>query len=668
LHERHTLSDRLAHQPPVVHSADPEPDTMHAAITERLQGAVPGTIRIRRFPSSGIVLRGLGALILALIVAPVPSSGDGHGAAPHAPPGAAPPLYLPIALHDVGPLGTSSPAPLPTVTPPVPGPDYDALFDPDRLLDVAIEMRPADWDVLRLQARTFAGLFGTSECLTEPRPSPYTYFPADVRVDGQRVASVGVRKKGLLGSVNSVTPGLKIKFDAYVPGQRLAGMSLMTLNNLAQDPSRVRQCLAYGLFGRAGLPAPRCSFARVTVNDRVLGVYAHVESIKKPFLARHFSGTGGNLYEGALSDFRPDWVATFERDTNTSDPDRSDLDGLVAALETDDAHLLAALETVVDLPAFFDFWAMEVLTGHWDGYAANRNNFYVYRDPGSGRFTFIPWGIDATFRDNARQRPDGATPVTSVAVTGRLAYRLYRHPEGRRRYLARLEALLADVWDEPSILAEVDRMVALVRPGIPGASAADFERDVATLRDFVTRRRAAIGAELGIGGIDWPFPESGAPCRQTVGHFHAPFTMPWAVPAAISTTVRADLFGTSVEFTTNYAVATASGAEPWPAHTALQIVGVADHPVPPIWQPGDALQVILYVDPARFGSRRTIAVDGNDAFGWVILAPLNADGTRRFVLLGMLWGGDLTLDAVDARPGGMVSGVLDADIVVFGGL
>ncbi len=40
--------------------------------------------------------------------------------------------------------------------------------------------------------------------------------------------------------------------------------------------------MAYKLFNDAGVQAPRCSFAKVTVNGEYLGLYSNVESIGKP--------------------------------------------------------------------------------------------------------------------------------------------------------------------------------------------------------------------------------------------------------------------------------------------------------------------------------------------------------------------------------------------------
>ena len=77
---------------------------------------------------------------------------------------------------------------------------------------------------------------------------------------------------------------------------QIHGTRRFTLNNAKQDPSLIRQCLGFALFAQAGVPAPRCNFAHVTVNGHDLGIYANVEEVRKPMLARHFADDDGNLY------------------------------------------------------------------------------------------------------------------------------------------------------------------------------------------------------------------------------------------------------------------------------------------------------------------------------------------------------------------------------------
>ena len=192
----------------------------------------------------------------------------------------------------------------------------DAYFGMGRVLDVAIEIAPDDWDTLRHQTRTFDDLMAEIEKynLSRPFADIYDWFSATVTIDGETHTEVGVRKKGFLGSQSDTKPSLKLRYDKYVDGQALGGViERMTLNNSIQDPSMINTCLTYQVFAAAGSPSSRCNFATVTVNGKELGLYVHVEEIKAPMLARHFDSAEGNLYEGNISDFTPDYRGTIER-------------------------------------------------------------------------------------------------------------------------------------------------------------------------------------------------------------------------------------------------------------------------------------------------------------------------------------------------------------------
>ena len=65
----------------------------------------------------------------------------------------------------------------------------------------------------------------------------------------------------------------------------------------------IRQYLAYEVFRRTDVPAQRCSFAKVLVNGKDLGIYTALEPINEAFLSEHFGRGDGNLYEGGRSDF-----------------------------------------------------------------------------------------------------------------------------------------------------------------------------------------------------------------------------------------------------------------------------------------------------------------------------------------------------------------------------
>jgi hypothetical protein len=322
-------------------------------------------------------------------------------------------------------------------------------------------------------------------------------------------------------------PSLKLKFDEFIDGQKVSGVDTLTLNNAQQDPSVVRQCLGYALFAKAGLVAPRCNFAHVVVNGVDLGVYANVEGIDKDMLERHFAKKSGNLYEGTLSDFNVTYVNTFDlKDDKT---DRSDLHAVLAAMTAPDAELETRLRAVMNLDQFIDFWAMETLVRHWDGYAGSTNNFFLYDDPTTGRFVFIPWGADAVFHTGpvTPDQPEG--PL----LRGELPRRLYGIPTLRARFLAKVQAYLDGVFSEAQLDSEITRMQALITRHLHPIQAGQFATGIADVRGFVNARRARLGALLAAPPATAPGPRS-SPCLARLGTFSSDFTTTWGTLGAMN--------------------------------------------------------------------------------------------------------------------------------------
>ena len=382
-------------------------------------------------------------------------------------------------------------------------------------MEVEIEIAPEDWDTLRHQTRTFEDVIAEIEeyQLSRPFSDIYTWFSGTVTVDGEAQTEVGVRKKGFLGSQSDTKPALKLRFDKYVDGQTLGGViERMTLNNSIQDPSMINTCLTFHVFAAAGAPTPRCNFATVTVNGKNLGLYVHVEEIKAPLLARHFDSPEGNLYEGTISDFAPEYRGTIEKKNNEDQADWSDIDAVVAALQDPSDAGLEQLASLVDLDMFLSFWATEVLVGHWDGYAGNRNNYWFYREPG-GKFVFIPWGVDDTFhlKDDPNIFDHVTEPPPSALALSAIPNRLYNDASWQAEYLAEIQELLRTAWDEEELLALVDSMAAIVQehalPKARPTAAADAER----VRQFINKRRAEILDDLTPKPPEWPDvpPEAG---------------------------------------------------------------------------------------------------------------------------------------------------------------
>ena len=375
------------------------------------------------------------------------------------------------------------------------------LFAPDRVVTVEITMDKRDWNRLRMQTRDL------KEALSAKRKagefdSPYTWFDADVVVDGVAFDGVGVRKKGFLGSLSGTRPSLKLKLDRADADASFAGVTDLTLNNNQQDVSLVSQFLGYRIFNAAGSPAPRCGFAKVSVNGRELGIYANVERVRRDVLERGFGSGKGVLYEGTVVDFFPGWERAFERKRGKRARGLARLEALSEVLEeAGDEELEQRLAEVVDLDAFYRFWALEGLLGFWDGYSGNKNNFFCYLHPNTDRFHFLPWGADCLFMKHSLVDYDPDAPI-SVKTTGRLAHRLYQLPSGRARYAQEMRELLARHWDEAAIGAELDRIEALLEPHL-GRYQRRAVDAMDVVREFVAQRRSDILAELDGGMPVW---------------------------------------------------------------------------------------------------------------------------------------------------------------------
>jgi len=411
----------------------------------------------------------------------------------------------------------------------------DQLFDITRMIEVEIEIDPADWEVLRHQNRYWYNLIA-GDCYAQPFPSPFTYFPATITFDGTRIENVGLRKKGFLGSMDSQRPSLKVKLDEYVDGQRLLGLRSLTLNNNKQDPTYLNQCLGYEVMAEAGIVVPRCNFVRVTVNQEYLGVYTHVESIKESFLQRNFASARGNLYEGSLVDLRAGWTDGIERKNNSEDPSRDDILAVVAAAEAPDEQLVSALEEVIDLDLFYLIWGMGVIVADWDGYAGHMNNYYMYAVPDTGKFAFIPWGLDQLFWEGFMDGdPYFTIGESAVYANGIIARRLFDYEPTRQRYVDTVRGLLDTVWDEEALLARIDELEALISPHILG-STIDLQRVLGQrTRRFIFHpynpeesRRNVILDRFDQGPPPLTVPIHGSICVPQAGTIAGSFSTSWS--------------------------------------------------------------------------------------------------------------------------------------------
>lgn len=293
-----------------------------------------------------------------------------------------------------------------------------------------------------------------------------TTAKATVREGGRTYREVAIQLKGFSTfQPLDQFPSLTLDFNENVPGQKFHGLTKISLNNSAQDPSRLHEKFARELIAAAGVPAPRADHAVVTLDGRRLGLYVLVEGYGPGFLKRHFVDSSGPFYEGGtLRDM--DRGLRLKSGGKPGEP--SSVDRLIrAAQEPDAERRWAALTNLLDLERFLSLTAVETMLCHSDSYSMNRNNYRLYLDPATHRFVFLPHGLD---RILGTHRSNLDLPVVPPAM-GLVARGLLSTPEGRRRYVARAGTLFTNLFD-PDRLCErvraIDAKIVGARRRMPG--------------------------------------------------------------------------------------------------------------------------------------------------------------------------------------------------------
>jgi spore coat protein CotH len=377
------------------------------------------------------------------------------------------------------------------VPPPATVETSDDLFASDTLHDVHLYIHSRDLQRLR------------SEYLEN------TYFPADLVWRHTRVRNVAIRSRGGLATRDSVKPGFRVDIDRYAPGRTFLGLRAIVLDNLFQDRTMMHEALSMSVHARMGQTAMRESFGRVYVNGEYQGLYTIVEDVDEPFLTRTFGRDDGYLFEyqwqqpfhgdplgAAFGIYRTLFEAkTRERASNDElyVPIRALFD---TANVPDDVATREDLERYVDLNQLVTALALDTLVGEEDGLAGlhGMNNFYLYRDAGSTRHSFIPWD-----RDRAFNLIDSS--IFDRVYENALTRRALSYGDLFDRYLRTLEDGARMLSSGDWLSAEIERLRALIGEAAYADtrkpfSNEEFDAAVQFLREFATVRPARVLEEV----------------------------------------------------------------------------------------------------------------------------------------------------------------------------
>lgn len=296
--------------------------------------------------------------------------------------------------------------------------------------------------------------------------------------------NIGLRLRGNT-SRSSAKKSFKIKFNAYTKGVKYQGVKELNLNGQHNDPTMVREKLFYDVWNAFGLPPRRTSFSKLYINNRYYGLYTSLEEMDDEWLKKAYGKDNdtGNLYKCTypadlkyINDLQTSYKnvrsstasggRAYDLKTNELADDYSDLVTLIKkGNQSTTANLPTELSQILDIDQFLKAYAVEVMLGHWDDYAYNKNNYFLYHNPKSNLFEFISYDTDNTFGVDWVGKDWGTRPIYTwhSPTNGILIEKILKVPFYKNRFSIHVKALMDNVLTINSMNARIDSMRNFIR-------------------------------------------------------------------------------------------------------------------------------------------------------------------------------------------------------------
>jgi spore coat protein CotH len=332
--------------------------------------------------------------------------------------------------------------------------------------------------------------------------------------------NVATRVKGNMASLWHKRP-FKLDLNKLERGQKLCGLDKLTFDNLVFDNSCLNETLAYEFFRDAGVPAPRTAYAWLSVSvakqweNKPFGLYLMEEAVDQAFAGERFGSRKTPLFKpstyklfGYMGD---DWSAyspIYDLKTEaTPQQRRRVIEFAHLVTSANDQEFAEQVGGFLDLDEFARFLAGEVLLPNYDSILTTGQNFYLYLDPVSNKFGFIPWDLDAAWGNfwiGTKAEQQQSSIWRPWIGENRLLERLMAVEEFRRLYRTHLEDFLARLYEPERLNHRIDAIAAAIREPIAAESPHrldKFEQTVG-LKPITPARGWQIGINYPV-----PFPD-----------------------------------------------------------------------------------------------------------------------------------------------------------------
>ena len=363
-----------------------------------------------------------------------------------------------------------------------------------------LEMSEAEWEAMKAldPHKGLAPAERLKKINGEQRELHRSRFPwaeGSLTINGQHLNGIGARYKGN-ASFNlmrgSLKRNMKIKLDWINKDQNYNSVETLNLNAGGLDPSKLRDAFSYWLFREAGVPAPRTTFAEMTLTipgryeKEHLGIYTIVEQVNKSFLKDRFGSKKGLL-------MKPEGIASVEYhgdDWRFYAPlyrpdDEPSLAQSIRVMDfanvvnlSNEKQFRDSISSYLDIDGFLRFIAVNALIVNLDTLLAMPQNYYLHLSKDTNKFVFFPWDLDISFAG----WPLGGKPADQMKLS-----LVHPHSSDAHKLIDRLLAM-------ESVKLRYDKIISQLVEGIFSKEQLikKFEKLERTILDSRERDTAAI--------------------------------------------------------------------------------------------------------------------------------------------------------------------------------
>ncbi|MEZ4888320.1 MAG: CotH kinase family protein [Chitinophagales bacterium] len=309
-------------------------------------------------------------------------------------------------------------------------------------------------------------------------PAMFVYSKDDTR---DTVRRVGFKLEGMSASNRNITKkSFEVVFNSFNKGSNFYGLNRLKLRGQQKDPTMMRAKLAADLFNEMNVATPKANHVQVYINGAYYGLYLNVESVDERFLADNFGSKNGNLYEASANASLgylgveanryktvQDGKRVYRLKTNASRDDYSDLANFINRLHlSSDEEFQETIERVFDVDMFLRTMVVDIFIGNWEGYSYNIGNYYLYHNPRTDKFEYIPhqfentFGIDEFSEDWAIRNMYAWTPKDKFVP---LHERILKVPDFHNRFSYYMSKLVKKYANPASLGAAIDCRKSMIQ-------------------------------------------------------------------------------------------------------------------------------------------------------------------------------------------------------------